>query len=426
LVMITSHGAEDWCRFYEGKVFSISGASKDYPPLSEAPNGGTPFHPRCVVGGTLITGPRPIVSFSRWYEGEVVVIRTSGGNELTVTPNHPILTPKGWVAAGLLNEGNQIIRYLGQQGMMKGVDPDYIDIPTLIEEIASSLGHTGGVSSRSVPVAAEDFHGDGKGSKVCVIRTNSLLGDDRNTLTSKPFSYSLFSFANIGAMMLNAKSAAAKLIKRMFFPPSGLVRSFNQSVAAGLVKALPSCFHRFRVIFSNFNSKLFQSSLNSCIMDSEGTGDIFLSFPGLIAIKDLFVTNRKRFKRMGFFRSAQRNSKLYKSSAERSFSNPEGFGKGLQAFAGQIALDTIIHVNRYTFAGHVYNLQTKYNWYACNTIITHNCKHREAPFIEKFEDEETINRAQDLDERYLGLNKDGHADQASLIKLEEKGLKDVV
>lgn len=47
LVMITSHGAEDWCRFYEGKVFSISGTSKDYPPLSEAPNGGTPFHPRC-------------------------------------------------------------------------------------------------------------------------------------------------------------------------------------------------------------------------------------------------------------------------------------------------------------------------------------------------------------------------------------------
>ena len=54
------------------------------------------------------------------------------------------------------------------------------------------------------------------------------------------------------------------------------------------------------------------------------------------------------------------------------------------------------------------------------------CRCREAPFIEKFEDEETINRAQDLDERYLGLNKDGHADQASLIKLEEKGLKDVV
>ena len=47
LVMITSHNAPDWCIFYEGKVFSISGTSKEYPPLSDAPNGGTPFHPRC-------------------------------------------------------------------------------------------------------------------------------------------------------------------------------------------------------------------------------------------------------------------------------------------------------------------------------------------------------------------------------------------
>ena len=47
LVQITSHGAEDWCSFYEGKVFSISGKHPVYPPLAQAPNGGTPFHPRC-------------------------------------------------------------------------------------------------------------------------------------------------------------------------------------------------------------------------------------------------------------------------------------------------------------------------------------------------------------------------------------------
>ena len=47
LVQITSHNAEDWCSFYEGKVFSISGTHPMYPPLAQAPNGGTPFHPRC-------------------------------------------------------------------------------------------------------------------------------------------------------------------------------------------------------------------------------------------------------------------------------------------------------------------------------------------------------------------------------------------
>lgn len=37
----------DWCGEYRGKVFSISGRSTEYPPLSSCPNGGTPFHPRC-------------------------------------------------------------------------------------------------------------------------------------------------------------------------------------------------------------------------------------------------------------------------------------------------------------------------------------------------------------------------------------------
>lgn len=45
--IVTSPACDDWCMFYAGKVFSISGTSKKYPPLREAPNGGTPFHPRC-------------------------------------------------------------------------------------------------------------------------------------------------------------------------------------------------------------------------------------------------------------------------------------------------------------------------------------------------------------------------------------------
>lgn len=37
----------DWCGEYRGKVFSITGNSIEFPPLSETPSGGTPFHPNC-------------------------------------------------------------------------------------------------------------------------------------------------------------------------------------------------------------------------------------------------------------------------------------------------------------------------------------------------------------------------------------------
>jgi hypothetical protein len=50
LVMVSAHGATDGCGFYEGKVFSISGTSEKYPPVSHLPNGGPPFHPNCRHG----------------------------------------------------------------------------------------------------------------------------------------------------------------------------------------------------------------------------------------------------------------------------------------------------------------------------------------------------------------------------------------
>ncbi len=37
----------DFCNAYAGKVFSISGKTKGFHPISELPNGGPPFHPFC-------------------------------------------------------------------------------------------------------------------------------------------------------------------------------------------------------------------------------------------------------------------------------------------------------------------------------------------------------------------------------------------
>lgn len=47
LIRLSNHGAKDWCRYYEGKVFSISGNHPKYPPVSSLPNGYATLHPRC-------------------------------------------------------------------------------------------------------------------------------------------------------------------------------------------------------------------------------------------------------------------------------------------------------------------------------------------------------------------------------------------
>jgi len=50
LVMITGPDTDDFCNYYVGRVFSISGDDDNYPALSEIVGQGAPFHPRCTHG----------------------------------------------------------------------------------------------------------------------------------------------------------------------------------------------------------------------------------------------------------------------------------------------------------------------------------------------------------------------------------------
>lgn len=46
-----------------------------------------------------------------WYEGRFIEIVMSSGTRVTVTPNHPVMTENGWIAASMLNPGQQVLSY---------------------------------------------------------------------------------------------------------------------------------------------------------------------------------------------------------------------------------------------------------------------------------------------------------------------------
>ncbi|MCC6424869.1 MAG: hypothetical protein IT447_15460 [Phycisphaerales bacterium] len=50
LVVIDGRQSNNPCSEFLGKVYSIKGDSKDYPPLDSLPGGGPPFHPNCSKG----------------------------------------------------------------------------------------------------------------------------------------------------------------------------------------------------------------------------------------------------------------------------------------------------------------------------------------------------------------------------------------
>jgi SPP1 gp7 family putative phage head morphogenesis protein len=157
----------DICRHLQGKVYRIDDPLLDtFTP---------PLHFRCLAAGVLVGTDGPVLAKSaREYRGEMITIRTRGGKELAGTPNHPVLTDRGWVALGLLNEGDGVVcRAFGQDAL--GVQVDDQNVPALIEDVAVAPLSASGVLSVVVPSAAEDFHGDGAGSEVSIVSADGLL-----------------------------------------------------------------------------------------------------------------------------------------------------------------------------------------------------------------------------------------------------------
>lgn len=278
-----------------------------------------PMHTMCIPAGAVVTGPRVLASTSRFYVGEMIELETRSGHRLSVTPNHPVLTPEGWVAAGLLNEGDNLISSAGHQGVVATIHPDNVQVPALIEEIAHTFAEPGCVMAVRVPVTAEDFHGDGRGSDVAVVRTNRLLERYGNTPFFQPHPQQTLAGSHVSLVSLPRSRVFYELLDGNLAPPGCPVCSGNvfQMLFGG------SLLHHAPVrvgIAPNSNTMFSESTANG------GTADAVL------------LTER-----------------LLRGSSE-------------------VGIDKVVNIRWYPFAGHVYNLETCEGWYSANGIITHNCR----------------------------------------------------
>lgn len=139
-----------------------------------------PVHPNCVLGDTKILAANSKNIIRSKYSGEIIKLKMSSGNTLSVTPNHVIGTSKGFVSAHLLREGDNLLNC----SLVDSVnDPNKNDTVTSIEDIFSSCFEPSSMSTRSVPPSPEYLHGDAKFIKenIDVISVDSFLGSNRDT-----------------------------------------------------------------------------------------------------------------------------------------------------------------------------------------------------------------------------------------------------
>jgi hypothetical protein len=324
-------------------------------------------HPNCLVPGVLVTGAIPEYFMSRDYKGDVLSIRTASGNFLTVTPKHPILTDRGWVAAQFLMKGDNVIASEFSERTGSSIDPNNHHVPTLIENIPQTFNL---VRLGSVPVSPEDFHGDGKHSDINVVFANRLLLNNRHVISSNPISQLILSIRDISGSAFSSFGSFAKILIGSLFSSDCIVG--RGCTSTSLLGGGFRISHQLRFgQTANMNTLADKSTTNN------RTGNLI--FEGKFLLSNAHIVE------LGSVRSKSNRisdswSDMTKQAASLDFFREMLFGKTsknssaiLDPFPAQIHFDRIVDIGVSTFVGHVYNLQNKDGWYISNNIITHNC-----------------------------------------------------
>jgi hypothetical protein len=377
LVQIDRHDnpCEEICAEYQGNVYSISGKHPDYPEL---PDGGPPWHPRCLLPGTRVISPGGIIAGIRArYSGNAVEMVFSKGARLAVTENHMLLTPFGFAPAKSLREGDDVFYCPDFEGIVAG-HPDEYGCPTLIEEIVGSLSKAGGMSAGRVPISPEYLHGDGRfcDGDIDVIGAYGLLGRAEQPLGPQgihepalrradtlPFDF--FGAGDFTAMLERLALAADGIMGGRRAPsPFFLARSGrgqDLSLRGGpCVGPVP-----------------LKNSTDGHIGRPAFPGQARGGFSGQVSADDFLVrqgTGAPPLLQAEFAHGAECDS----GGAEFS---PDSFRVHVNALrnlakqhSGLIQLNKIVKVNIFPYSGHVYDLQTVPSLYICNGIVSSNCE----------------------------------------------------
>ena len=324
-----------------------------------------PAHPHCLPADTLVLSRDGVdASSERWFAGELIVIETASGNFLSCTPNHPILTDRGWVAAQFLDVGDNVVSDGGVEWKttVRPINNDYQHVPTSIHDVSRSFLEPSQMNTTEVPTASPDFHGDGMNGEVAVIRSNGMLRQRRD---STPFQHtSKFDFVVRDQMTLNFRSFYS-FFQSVLFTASSIVRCFDLILAALRTHLTPLESFSFAG-GSTFDFVLGKNFRDDIATDTKFVRDNFLGHTATVERTNLLGFETEH---LGFGHVDRTEHPLNRLPTEIKLAHEIRNGE-----TGPVFLDQLVSVKRIPFAGHVYNLQTPKGHYSAGGIITHNCR----------------------------------------------------
>ena len=327
LVQVSEHNTDcQICLPYEGQIYSLSGRHPTYPLLTDTP----PWHPNCILPGQRCISPGGFVAgIGARYNGEAIKLTFAETGDLTVTINHLLLTPYGFIPAYLLREGDDVFYCPDFKRIITG-HPYNNGMPSLIEEIIDSLAETPGMTTSIMPMSPEYIHGDGRfcDGNISIINPNSFLGNTTESIFFKK--NQTFSF-NSG------------------YPNSSLFPGEGNFMA--MLKALAF------------------------------TADSIMG--GLRAPSPFFLARSSGRDTTNFTKTTKRTSNLSKSSMNSLVRNSEFLSKIAFKSSGLIQTQKLVGIDKFSFHGYIYDLHTPTSLYLANGVLSSNCEHNILPTSEE-------------------------------------------
>ena len=285
--------------------------------------GGPPAHPNCILPGNLVIAPDEVLACTKaFYVGRCVEITGERGSKFTCTENHPILTQRGWVPAKLVRKTDDIFSSRAGERVAAIIRPDHDHRPVAIEQVFDSAVESIGMPAGRVPIAPEQFHGDGRRlqGNVEIVDVHGLLQRHGEPGLGYPPGQQSFAVTDPDLLEFDRPGVADLSFGRHGGTADGGVGVCDHCGTLLGRRAVPSLDHR--------------------VADISGID------PG-----------------------------DEQSLSERGATDATLGREFLLRFASHISSEKVVKVRYFNESTHVYDLQVR-NWelYFCNGVIVHNCR----------------------------------------------------
>lgn len=349
--------------------------SYDNPPVIDERTGqrGLPGQTyNCLVGEMNIATPFLYKRiFKRKFRGELTSIVLPMGI-IKVTPNHPILTSRGWVAAKFIKVGDKVAKISSESFPAIGSNPN--DIKITIEEF---FGFYSILFKRErVAVSDKDFHGDiSIDQQVDVINIENKLRDCFNPEFTKLKLEQFLTKAHKFGIYSASDRAFYQAFPFCWFTSDSFISRLSQVFSFFFSSEFHSVEHSLRAV-AWLDSLLNETCGYSFSRDAEFLSQLFNTPAGSIKFYQLIVWNI-------FFNIISNNSISYllHSNREMTCATAETLSNLSEAKPAFIEFDTVIDkIISKSSDIHIYNLENSNNWYLTENYITKNCRCEAVPF----------------------------------------------